>query len=283
MSQPWLLLDVSGLAYRAMHSTGDLSFEGIETGAVYGLFRSVMDLQDLFATNRVVFCFDGGYAKRLEVSRSYKQNRHKDDDVEMQEVRISMRKQLKRLRTEYLPDIGFKNVFWQKGYEADDVIASCCHYMPQGERAIIVSSDEDLWQLLVDDRVSMYSPASKKSMTAQLFRREYGIDPFLWSDVKAIAGCPGDNVIGVQGVGPKTAAKFLAGQLKSTTKKHQDIVLHTDRWNRNIKLVRLPFEGTEKFEMQDDELFDERWQKVMDSLGMKTLRDRRPKREGFFR
>jgi 5'-3' exonuclease len=64
--------------------------------------------------------------------------------------------------------------------------------------------------------------------------------------VKKIAGCNSDCVPGVQGVAEKTAIKYLTGDLKTTTKKYQDIVNNGEVIERNHKLVVLPFEGTQR-------------------------------------
>lgn len=278
----WLLIDVSALAYRAMHVMASLSFEGETTGAVFGLFQSVISLQELFSTNRVVWCFDGGYGKRLEISRSYKQGRHEGKTEEEEQAYIDMQQQIKRLRVDYLPAVGFKNIFWQKGYEADDVIASVCNNLPRGEQAIIVSSDSDLFQLLSEDKVSVWLPSKSKSVTWSSFFRERGINPSMWADVKAIAGCSSDHVIGIRGVGEKTAIKFLSGQLKLETKAHHAIVTGNSIWRGNLRLVELPFPGTQDFHVQDDHIEEGAWEQLMDRLGMKTLKkDRRSRRVGF--
>ena len=272
MTTPWLILDVSYLAYRAFHSMGELSHEGVKTGVVYGMFRAIIDLQELHATDRVVWCFDRGHDKRSQIWGQYKANRHKqDEDNETKEARRALRQQLYRLRTNYLPAIGYRNVFWQYGYEADDVIASICQDRPRGEEIVIVASDADLYQLLIQGWVSMWNPQKKQSITAESFSREWGIDPTMWSDVKSIAGCPGDNVQGVKGVGEKTAVRFLTGKLKDTTKAFAAIVANRDVWERNLHLTRLPFKGTERFELVDDCLTRDRWNMLMERLGMKSL------------
>jgi DNA polymerase-1 len=271
---PVLIIDVSAVAYTAFHTLGDLSFDGVATGVVMGLLRTIKDLQELYSTNRVAFCFDRGSDNRQAMSSVYKQNRHSDMDEEERLAYRNLSNQLFKLRTKYLPMAGFKNLFWQDGYEADDVIASVCLNLPLGELGIIVSSDADLFQLLVDNRVIMWHLKRKAPVTAELFRKSWGIDPFLWSDVKAIAGCSGDNVIGVRGVGEKTAVKFLTGMLKETSKAHQAIVLNNATYRDNLRLVRLPFAGTKKFEVMDDEVNGTRWDRLCDLLGLKTLRGR---------
>lgn len=274
-NKPWLLIDTACLAYRSLYSLGDLSFDGVATGAIYGMFQTVLKLQDLFATDRIAWCFDRGYGVRTAVFPDYKISRHKhrwEQDEEQKEARRIMRQQLFRLRTEYLPGIGFKNVFWQDDYEADDVIASVCLNLPDGEEAIIVSTDNDLYQLLTE-RVSMWNPASGKPVTADSFRREYGIGSELWPAVKAIGGCSSDEVPGIVGVGVKKSIQFLRGEMKPGKTK-QAIIDGEEIIRRNLMLVELPFPGTQQFKLQEDGLTDERWKKVMGDLGFKSMRER---------
>jgi len=258
-----------------MYSLGDLSYQGVATGAVYGMFRTVLNLQDLFATDRIAWCFDRGHGVRTALFPDYKISRHKhrwEQDEEQQEARRIMRQQLYRLRTDYLPRMGFRNVFWQDDYEADDVIASVCQDLPAGEEAIIISTDNDLYQLL-SGQVSMWNPATSKSVTAEWFHREHGIEPWQWWKVKAIAGCPSDEVPGIAGVGVKKAVQFLRAEMKRG-KTMDSIKAGWDVVKRNQLLVRLPFPGTRRFKLQDDELTEERWKKVMGDLGFRSMRDR---------
>lgn len=276
MNRPWLLIDVSCLAYRAFHALGDLGYGGESTAVVYGMLRAVIDLQQLHSTNRVVFCFDRGYGKRLEVDDEYKANRRTDEKSEEElEAYRDLRQQLYRLRVRHLPAAGFRNVCWQDDYEADDVIASICQQLPHGQTAVVVSTDGDLYQLLSDNRVVIWSPSKKKAITAESFRREWGIDPTLWADVKAIAGCTGDNVRGVKGVGEKTAVKFLTGTLKISSKAYGEIIRHQKLWEHNLRLVRLPFPGIGSFELIEDEVDDNRWRRLTERLGLRSLMDRR--------
>ena len=269
MSEPWLILDVSALAYRALYAIGGLSHQGIETGAVFGFFRSVMDLMELHQTRRVAFAFDRGYGKRLEIDKSYKSNRGKKELTEEElDVHRSMRLQVYRLRTDYLPKIGFKNLLWRDDYEADDVIAQVCLDLPKDQETVIVSGDHDLFQLLTD-RVSMWLPGKNQPYTKEHFVKQWGIGPEQFADVLAMAGCPGDGVIGIHGIGFKRAVAFLSGTLKPASKAYEAIVRDDKIWRMNLPLVRLPFPGIGSFELQEDGELD--WQPTLDRLGMKTL------------
>jgi len=268
-----LILDTNNLCHRAFHALGDLSHEGIRTGMVYGVLRDVLYLQDLYATDRVVFCFDRGRPKRLDDCADYKGRRRRGTEEEM-DARAEVNVQIKRLRTKYLPAIGFRNVFSQAGYEADDVIASVCGDLPEGDGGIVVSTDGDLYQLLSADRVVIWNPRKRKPVTQASFTAERGIGPSMWPHVKAIAGCPSDNIAGVRGVGEKTAVKFLTGRLKSESKAFGRIVADDPLVERNLKLTRLPYPGVDRFALREDEVTPGRWERVARKLGMASLCDR---------
>ncbi len=259
---------------------GGLSYDNKPTGVIYGFLKTVSALQDSFNTNHVIFCWDSKTNKREEIYPAYKQNRrnkYKDLTEEEIELEKEFRFQMGNLRRIYLPEIGYKNTFIQKGYESDDIIARICHNLPNGDEAIIVSSDKDLYQL-ISGNVSFYNPSGMKILTLQGFVKKYGIKPFEWRMVKAIAGCPTDGVAGVIGVGEKTAIKYLRGELKNTSKIFIRITSQAgmDIYKRNRKLVILPFKGTKTFELQEDELSEEGWHKVTKALGMNSIRDKAP-------
>jgi len=271
MSRRWLILDVSNLAYKALYAFGDLSYEGAGTGVVYGIFRDLLDLTDLYSTKNVVFAFDRGHDCRRKIYQGYKGNRKDNWTEEKAEAHNAVTRQLYRLRTRYLPAMGFRNLFWQDDYEADDVIASVCHNLRKGDEAVVVSTDEDMFQLLAP-HVIIWNPKKKKPVTEESFSKPRGIGPSQWAMVKAIAGCVSDHVPGVKGVGEITAIKYIVGDLKSTTKAFQAIVESTLRIERNLKLVELPFAGTKVFKLRKDQVTAKKWDAVMVDLGMRTLK-----------
>lgn len=275
---PWLLVDVSCLAYRSMYAMPEVSHDGELTGALFGVFRTVLNLMDLFATDRVAWFFDRGYGYRKMLWPSYKEDRRKARDLPWaKEQHRQMRRQIFRLREKYLPEVGFRNIIGEDDYEADDVIASACLGLKAGSRAIIVSSDNDMYQML-SCSVSIWRPGVDQPYTMDFLLKEWGLSPSQWVEAKAIAGCPGDGVVGVRGVGIKTAAKFILGELNPKCKAFNAIVSGADIKERNLPLVSLPFVGTPEVTLHDDELSDRAWGKVMSDLGITTLRDRLPRR-----
>ena len=95
-------------------------------------------------------------------------------------------------------------------YEADDLIATACaKLVPKGHRAIVVSSDKDLAQL-VGARVELFDAARDERYDPSRVRGKFGVHPGQIPDYLGLAGDSVDNIPGVPGVGPKTAASLLA-------------------------------------------------------------------------
>ncbi len=270
----WLVIDSSNLAWRAFYAMGrDLSWQGVQTGVLFGFFRDIISLRTLFGESQFVFCFDMGRSLRALKDPGYKGDRErKYEGMDQGTLRShsEMRQQLASLRVSYLPDLGFQNVFSQDGYEADDLIAVVAQRGGAGEEFILVSSDKDLYQLL-DDRVSVYNPHSKAVINKASFEDEWGLCPSQWVEVKAMAGCPTDCVPGIKGVGEKTAAKYLRGSLGVKTKAYQRIQDNQSLVDWNRELVRLPCPGVRLPQLRDDRTDMQSWMDVMQKLGMKSL------------
>jgi DNA polymerase-1 len=234
----------------------------------------------MFSTDKVIFCWDSKFSKRKELYPDYKKKRsqrYKDWTPGEAKFEKGFRLQMKNLRRTYLKQIGYKNVFCQKGYEGDDIIASICEDLPRTSSAIIISSDQDMYQCFRPN-VNIYG-ADRKQKTIQWFKQKYDITPKEWYMLKAITGCPTDEVQGVYGVGEKTGIKYLKGNLKETSVAYSDITSFAGIkiYKRNLKLVQLPFKGTRHFNLKQDKLSSKGWKEVMELLGMKSLRDKGPK------
>ncbi len=104
-----------------------------------------------------------------------------------------------------------------EGYEADDTIASLAvQWLKEGDRlhvpshVLVMSGDKDLLTL-VSDRLWVFDPMNRKIIRADEVREKWGVDPVRIPDLLAIMGDASDNIPGVPGIGPKTAAKILEG------------------------------------------------------------------------
>lgn len=274
-----LVLDCDNLLSRAWHAAKQDS-----RLMLMMFFRDLRLLQQQFATERMAFCFDSTpLSKRRGVYPAYKANRPSPTNEE--EARLNEKwLDVASLREKYLPALGYRNIFRQNGYEADDLIASVVQGTDQD--CIIVSSDRDMLQLLsgsrnynpLDNRVRVWRPALGKikgeMVTQQTFRDKYGISSRSWAKVKAIAGCVSDNIKGVPGVGEHFAIKYIKGELNHATKAYAKIKAAeaSGLIARNMELVRLPYPGTQACPLVEDKPSKKAWGKLMKELGFNSLR-----------
>jgi DNA polymerase-1 len=139
----------------------------------------------------------------------------------------------------------------QAGYEADDIMATHSRLAEErGAECVIVSSDKDLTQL-VTDRVVMYDPMKDKLIDRDAIMERYGVEPSRMVELQALMGDTSDNVPGVPGIGPKTAAQLLdqfgdldallerAGEIKQQ-KRRESIETHAEdaRLSRELCTLR---------------------------------------------
>ena len=270
MSSSWIILDANFLCWRSFHSLGGLSYNGQPTAVAFGFFRDIIHFVDKYDPSGLIFAFDGKESKREEIDSTYKQERREKrlDPKEAETYRI-ISLQIQDLRKKFLPKVGFKNVFFQEGYEADDVVASVCEGLDDQDEAMIVSSDKDLYQCLKHN-VTIWN--CKERITLQGFYSRYKITPDQWKYVKAIAGCITDGVRGIRGVGEKSAILYLRGELSDSSLYRKRIENGEEEWKRSLELVRLPYKGTKVFTPQRDKLNPEGWDEVCEELGFKYLK-----------
>jgi 5'-3' exonuclease len=274
MSQPLLVLDCHYICHRAFHSTRELAHGGKITGVVFGFLKAISFFKDQFQTDRVAFCFEHPKLYRREVYPDYKNKRKARTDEERasyQELAI----QISELRQRYLPTIGFKNIFRYRGMESDDIMAAIAANAGEMDEVILITADSDLYQC-IRENVRIYSPRAHLLLNQIWFEREYGITPRQWARVKAIAGCSGDGVPGIKGVGEITALKYLRGELPEKHLAYRSIQEGSDIIKRNRSLVKLPFKGCPVPEMQDDKISKKGWLEVCDQLGMRSLAQHPP-------
>lgn len=279
MNQPLLVFDCHYLCHRAFHAQKDLSFHGIATGVIYGFLKGIGYLKNQFQTDRIAFCFENDTSYRKIHFKPYKMKRlHDREEPEKAKARGDLCRQIDALRSSYLRQIGFKNIFYYPGWESDDIMAKITQ-IAKGE-VILVTSDADMYQLLRSN-VMMYSPYQKKLLTHSWFVKEYGIQPWQWAMVKAIAGCDSDGVPGIPGVGEVTAVKFLRRQLKKDSVAFKSIMSPEgcEIVKRNRGLVELPladpptptpeWDGSERISTKG-------WNSVCSRLGIQSMIGRAP-------
>ncbi|NBW99641.1 hypothetical protein EBR03_08730, partial [bacterium] len=210
-----------------------------------------------------VFCFDGGCDYRKSVYPGYKENRKDaNEQPEKKAAREFLYQEVSNLRTVTLPSMGAVNVFWERGFEADDLIASCVKNLDTAKKVYLVSTDEDLYQLIEGNRVVIYKPGKNAVYSEDDYRNEfYDTPPCLYASAKAWAGCSSDGIPGLPKVGMKTACRFVNGH----TKSQETWFDHLDIYNRNIKLVKLPAPGTPKCVPQMQQ-FPIQWDKTIERI-----------------
>lgn len=256
----WVLLDMPNVMARSYYALPPMNRKGHRIEAIYGAMRTIKSLPPLFPKCKMAFCFDSSTSLRERIFPQYKQGRIKD------EASNCLWEQKERMRKEILPMLGFANVFCQEGYEADDLIGRLCGQWK--EPCVIISTDQDLYQLLEEGRVSQYDPWKDITVTESLFTSRWKIDPRRWAYAKALAGDTSDNIDGVSGVGLKTAIRYLNGKLGIGTKAYKSICLDKEIYLRNLKLVRLPFEGCDYETARPDSLSSMKWGEVEKKLGL---------------
>jgi DNA polymerase-1 len=287
MNNNWLILDCPFLCHRAFWAVGEsgLSSGGQPTSVIYAFLRELVALQEMFDAPRVIFCWDVGESNRKKVYPEYKAGRRKppknatpEEITEAERARTEFNAQVKRLRREIIPQLGYANNFAEKGIEADDWIAAAVDTMTGTSRFrihhnTIISSDHDLFQCLCPS-TQLYSPNGNKLWTYLKFRKEYGVNESHWAFVKAIAGCSSDNIKGVAGVGEKTAIRYIREELPETHKSYKAIKEDSENiGKRLIELTRLPCRGLFQQPIKISKSLPEkdRWNEVMNNLEMKSL------------
>jgi len=264
------LVDGNALCHVVKHATKNLSFNGSSTGVLFGLIRKLFNIQEKIFAHKYIFCWDSPeILERKKIYPSYKINRKKQkaEEAKLNSIAIP---QFNIARLFMLPTIGFNNHLMKDGLEADDVIGQLCLQYKNEYEMIVVSRDNDFFQLLDEGKVCMFDPVKFGYTTERTFKSKHDTTPDKWDFVKAIAGCPGDGVDGVKGVGTATAIKFLKGLTNPKTKAHQNIISNEQMIIDNLRLVKLPWESTPDFEMIKDNLSKEGFIAVCMEYGFKS-------------
>jgi len=237
-----ILVDANAICHQCKHAMGHLSWNDKKVGVMFGFLGQLLSLSKTFETNRFIFAWDSRESLRTKIFPDYKKTRRRDKTDEEKQLDAIAYDQFDILRKEIIPQIGFANSFMVEGFEADDLIASITFTNP-GKDFIIVSADEDLYQLLTDN-VRMYSTKKKQFFSNKNLWKDYGVTPEEWSEVKAIAGCSTDGVPGIPGVGEITACKYIRRHLNVKHQAYRNIQEGKELIERNKKLVTLPLAGT---------------------------------------
>ena len=196
-----VLIDGSGFIFRAFHALPPMSRpDGTPVNAVFGFTNMLARLlKDHVGTHFAVIFDAGRYTFRNRLYDAYKANRTETPPELVPQFALV------RAATEAFGVPGIDLPDW----EADDLIASYAKAATDaGGSAIIVSSDKDLMQL-IRPGVAMQDPMKNKPIGIAEVIEKFGVGPEKLIDAQALIGDSVDNVPGVPGIGPKTAAQLI--------------------------------------------------------------------------
>lgn len=210
-----VLVDGNNLMFRSyfatLYSGSTLrNKKGFPTNAIYGFVNMINKIISEEKPMYMAVAFDIGKTFRHEKYDYYKGKRDNTPD-ELKEQFPIAKQILTAMNIKY---------FELQGYEADDIIGTFSKKCEQDDdfKALIVSSDKDLLQLITDQtEVKLLKTKDYIRMDYKAFYDTYGIEPIKMIDLKALMGDASDNIPGVKGIGEKTALKLLTtyGSLSS--------------------------------------------------------------------
>ncbi len=282
-----LLLDGHSLAYRAFFALPVANFAtstGQPTNAVYGFTSMLINVLRDEAPTHIAVAFDvSRQTFRMAEYSEYKAGRSATPDEFKGQISL-LHEVLDALR---IPHVEVE------GFEADDVLATLTTTAIEQagiDEVLICSGDRDTFQL-VSDRVTVLYPVKGVSelarMTPAAVETKYGVPPQRYSDLAALVGESSDNLPGVPGVGPKTAAKWIQqygdltgvvahiadipGKAGQSLRDNLDLVLRNRRLNQLIHdvTVDVTVDDLERMTWDREEVH-----KVFDGLEFRVLRDR---------
>ncbi|MEG3638719.1 DNA polymerase I [Magnetococcus sp. PR-3] len=200
-NQRLFLIDGSGYLYRAFFGVRNLSRrDGFPTNAIYGFIKMLRKVIEDEKPDFVTIAFDTKAPTfRHKMDDQYKANRKPMPD----ELRVQIPIIHDVIDAFNIPRIALE------GFEADDIIGT---FVKKGREAgvdvVVVSGDKDLMQL-VDDNVKMFDGGKDKWYGPEDVVETWGVDAAHISDLLGLAGDSSDNIPGVAGIGPKTAAQLI--------------------------------------------------------------------------
>jgi DNA polymerase-1 len=201
MTKRVALIDGYGFVFRAYHSLPPLTRgDGTPVGAVYGFTNMLIKLLAGLDVSHAAVVFDSGSKTfRNEIYDKYKANRPPcPEDLKPQFPIV-------REAAEAFGLLSLEKI----GFEADDLIATAARkFSAEGFDVLIVSSDKDLMQL-VNSSVHMYDAMKNRMIGEAEVKEKFFVAPEKVIDVLSLMGDSSDNVPGVKGIGPKTAAELL--------------------------------------------------------------------------
>ncbi len=203
-----VLLDSHAIIHRAYHALPDfLNSKGEPTGALYGLATMLFKIITELKPDYIIACYDlPKKTFRHEAYDQYKAGRAKADPALVNQL-IKSKDFFKACS---IP------IYECEGFEADDILGTIVEKTISipGMDIIIASGDMDTMQLIEENRVYVYT--LKKGINDTILydqkkvMERFGFEPEYLPDYKGLRGDPSDNIIGVKGIGEKTATTLIS-------------------------------------------------------------------------
>ena len=246
MSDTVLIIDGHSMAFRAFYALPPDNFvtaTGQHTNAVYGFVSMLTRLLETEKPTHIAVAFDvSRHSFRTEEYPEYKGTR----DATPEEFKGQV-----ELIREVLDAMGIVSLA-REGFEADDILATLAYRAGNdGATVLVVSGDRDSFQTVTDNVTVLYpgtGPGDLRRMTPEAVEEKYGVPPHRYPEIAAIVGETSDNLPGVPGVGPKTAAQWInkydgldnllaraeeiGGKRGAALREHIDDVVRNRRLNR---------------------------------------------------
>ena len=223
-SKPTLLIiDGHSLAFRAFYALNPSNFrtpDGQHTNAVHGFISMLLNLLEGEKPTHLAVAFDiSGPSFRAIEYPEYKGNRGETPEEFIGQTEL-LEEAMKAMNITTLT---------KKDFEADDILASMADQAAAaGFRVLVVSGDRDTFQLIGENTTILYPVKGVMNlarMNDEAVVEKYGIHARQYPDLAALVGETSDNLPGIPGVGPKTAAKWLQtyGDLETVLAKAAEI------------------------------------------------------------
>lgn len=199
-----LIVDALNLAFRWKHQ-GRTDFR-------YDYLSTVQSLARSYDCKRIIIAADWGSSSyRKEISPDYKQNRKDKFAEQTEEEKMAFEAFFEEFE-ETLELLAENNmtVFRYRGVEADDIAAHLVKNRKDYDFEYIwlISSDRD-WDLLIQENVGRFSYVTRKEVTLENWSEHYECSPEEYISYKCLVGDKGDNVPGIDGIGPKRAIGLI--------------------------------------------------------------------------
>ena len=208
-SNTFIIIDSHAMVYRAYFALQNQNLTNPLTGqptfAIHGFFRMFLRLLLDYKPKYCAIVWD-------HPSLNFRHQLYKDYKSTRKPMPDDLRSQIEEVRN-LLEECGFYNID-KEGFEADDVIGTLAHEYGSNKKneVLIISGDKDCFQLL-DEKVQMLRPSKGTSefikINPEWVKKELGVNVEQIIDYMALIGDTSDNVPGVPGIGPKTAANLL--------------------------------------------------------------------------